>query len=164
MPPSVMTPTGEPASCRHTPAARSPAEVRLHASCVQVDGLGVVLLGASGAGKSDFALRLIDAGALLVADDQLQVRSGDTGLVGRPAKALAGLLEVRGIGILRVPHCPLSPLDVVVELDSAKARIRMPKPATYKILGTELRLLHLDPQSASADAKLRLALRAEQVD
>jgi serine kinase of HPr protein (carbohydrate metabolism regulator) len=136
----------------------------LHASCVQQNGVGIVLLGASGAGKSDFALRLIDAGALLVADDRLQVEATGTGLVGRPAEALAGLLEVRGVGILRIPYCRASPLGLVVELDGAKPMIRMPQPATYAILGTALRLLHLDPRAASAVAKLRLALTAEQVD
>jgi serine kinase of HPr protein (carbohydrate metabolism regulator) len=122
-----------------------------------------VLLGASGAGKSDFALRLIDAGALLVADDRLRVEAGAAGPVGRPAEALAGLLEVRGIGILRLPYCPVSPLGLVVELDGAKPMVRMPQPSTYNLLGTELRLLHLDPRAASADAKLRLALSAELV-
>lgn len=159
MPRSVITSTGELA-----PTTTKPAQTLIHASCVQVDGFGIVLLGPSGAGKSDFALRLIDAGALLVADDQLQVESSQGGLLGRPAEALAGLLEVRGIGILRVPYCPECRLDLVVALDSAKARIRMPEPAFYEILGARLRLLHLDPLSASADAKLRLALRAEQVD
>jgi serine kinase of HPr protein (carbohydrate metabolism regulator) len=143
---------------------QGPAHVWLHASCVQIDGVGIVLLGPSGAGKSDFALRLIDAGALLVADDQLQVEAGETGLVGRPAEALAGLLEVRGIGILRLPYCRVSPLGLVVELDGAKPLVRMPQPATYRLLGTELPLLHLDPGAASADAKLRLALSAERVD
>jgi hypothetical protein len=52
----------------------------------------------------------------------------------------------------------------VVDLDGAKPMIRMPQPATYAILGTALRLLHLDPRAASAVAKLRLALTAEQVD
>jgi len=136
----------------------------LHASCVQLDGVGIVLLGASGAGKSDFALRLIDAGALLVADDRLQVEATAAGLVGRPAEALAGLIEVRGVGILRIPYCRASPLGLVVELDDAKPMIRMPQPATYEILGTALRLLHLDPRAASAVAKLRLALTAERVD
>jgi hypothetical protein len=163
MPRSVVARTSKPASCDGQPAVQGPAHVWLHASCVQIDGVGIVLLGASGAGKSDFALRLIDAGALLVADDQLQVEAGETGLVGRPAEALAGLLEVRGIGILRLPYCRVSPLGLVVEL-VGKPLIRMPEPATYHLLGTALPLLRLDPGAASADAKLRLALSAERVD
>jgi serine kinase of HPr protein (carbohydrate metabolism regulator) len=159
MPHSVVARSGS-AGTGETLAAR-PAPVRLHASCVQLDGRGIVLLGASGAGKSDLALRLIDAGAILVADDQLLVENGAAGPVGRPADALAGLLEVRGVGILRLTYCRISPLGLVVELDSSKPVTRMPMPATYDLLGTELRLLHLDPRSPSAVAKLRIAMTAE---
>ncbi|MBM3488544.1 MAG: hypothetical protein FJX67_18250, partial [Alphaproteobacteria bacterium] len=49
--------------------------LRLHATCIAVDGIGVLVRGASGAGKSDLALRLIDAGARLVADDQVLVEA-----------------------------------------------------------------------------------------
>jgi serine kinase of HPr protein (carbohydrate metabolism regulator) len=139
------------------------AHVRLHATCVQLGGVGVVLLGASGVGKSDLALRLIDAGALLVADDQLEVEATPNGLLGRPAETLAGLLEVRGLGILRLPYCRVSPLGLVVELDAARPAPRLPEPGTYPILGIELRHIRVDPRQASAAAKVRLALRAEQV-
>ena len=162
MPHSVAR-TGMPASCDALSAGRASTHVWLHASCVQLGGVGVVLLGASGAGKSDLALRLIDAGALLVADDRLLVEHGEMELVGRPAETLAGLLEVRGVGILRLPYCPVSPLGLVVELDGTKSVIRMPKPASYNLLGTEVRFLHLDPGSPSAVAKLRLAMTAELV-
>lgn len=162
MPRSVVARTDPSASCDLPSAAH--AHVRLHASCVQLGGVGVVLLGASGAGKSDLALRLIDAGALLVADDQLLIEATGTGLVGRPAEALAGLLEVRGIGILRLPYCPVSPLGLVVELDGARPMTRMPERSTCTLLGTALRRIHLDPGAASAPAKLRLVLTAEQVD
>jgi serine kinase of HPr protein (carbohydrate metabolism regulator) len=134
----------------------------LHASCVQLGGVGVVLLGTSGVGKSDLALRLIDAGALLVADDQLEVEAGPAGLLGRPAENLAGLLEVRGLGILRLPCCRVSPLGLVVELDDADP-VRLPEPSTYTLLGVSLRHMRLDPRQASAVAKIRLALCAEQV-
>jgi HPr kinase/phosphorylase len=137
--------------------------VWLHASCVQLGGIGVVLLGASGVGKSDLALRLIDSGATLVADDQVQVEAGETCLLGRPADALAGLLEVRGLGILRLPYCDVSPLGLVVELDRAEVVARLPTRSTYTLLGTDLRYLRLDPREASADAKVRLALTADRV-
>jgi serine kinase of HPr protein (carbohydrate metabolism regulator) len=135
----------------------------LHATCVQLGGVGVVLLGASGVGKSDLALRLIDAGALLVADDQLCVESGEAGLLGRPAENLAGLLEVRGLGILRLPYCQISLLGLVVELDSARRPPRLPEHLTHRLLGNDLPCLRLDPREASAVAKVRLALTAEQV-
>ena len=122
-----------------------------------------MLLGASGVGKSDLALRLIDSGATLVADDQVHVEAGETGLLGRPAEALAGLLEVRGLGILRLPYCEVSPLGLVVELDRDEIMARLPTRSTYSLLGTDLRYLRLDPREASADAKVRLALTADRV-
>jgi HPr kinase/phosphorylase len=163
MPREVVAQASRPGSIGLPRAAPEAAHVRLHATCVQLGGVGVVLLGASGVGKSDLALRLIDAGALLVADDQLEVEAGPTGLLGRPAERLAGLLEVRGLGILRLPYCRVSPLGLVVELDAATQAPRLPEPSTYPILGTELPCLRLDPRQASAAAKVRLALRAEQV-
>lgn len=137
--------------------------VWLHASCVQIGGTGVVLLGASGIGKSDLALRLIDAGGLLVADDQLHIEADAAGLLGRPAPALAGLLEVRGVGILRLPHCAISRLGLVVELDRAETVTRLPDRSTYTLLGADLRYLRLDPREPSAAAKVRLALTADRV-
>jgi HPr kinase/phosphorylase len=163
MPRDVVAHASKPVSHAVPRAAPEAAHLWLHATCVQLGGVGVVLLGASGVGKSDLALRLIDAGALLVADDQLHVEAAKAGLLGRPAENLAGLLEVRGLGILRLPYCPVSPLGLVVELDCASQAARLPEPQAYPLLGTELRYLRLDPRQASADAKVRLALTAEQV-
>jgi len=162
MPREVVAQASGPAASGLPLATPEAAHVRLHATCVQLGGVGVVLLGASGVGKSDLALRLIDAGALLVADDQLHVKATPAGLLGRPAETLAGLLEVRGLGILRLPYCRESPLGLVVELDAGPV-LRLPEPSTYPILGIELRRLRLDPCEASAAAKIRLALCADQV-
>ena len=159
----VVAQASRPASADLPPAAPQTAHVWLHASCVQLGGVGVVLLGASGVGKSDLALRLIDAGAQLVADDQLRVESGPSGLLGRPAETLAGLLEVRGLGIVRLPYCRVSPLGLAVELDVAAPVLRLPEPSSYTLLGVGLRRLRLDPRQASAVAKIRLGLSAEQV-
>src|SRR5918995_2632352 len=94
---------------RATTADGTAVSIWLHATCVELSGTGVVLLGASGSGKSDLALRLIDLGARLVADDQLAVeRQGDR-LLGRPAETLAGLLEVRGFGLVQLPWWAVCP-------------------------------------------------------
>lgn len=162
MPRDVVAQASRPASADLPRAAPQAAHVWLHASCVQLGGAGVVLLGPSGVGKSDLALRLIDAGAQLVADDQLRVETGPGGLLGRPAETLAGLLEVRGLGIIRLPYCPLSPLGLVVELGTEPPP-RLPEASTYTLLGFRLRHLRLDPRQASAVAKIRLGLSAEQV-
>ncbi len=135
----------------------------LHASCVELAGTGIVLLGPSGSGKSDLALRLIDGGARLVADDQLAVEREGQHLYGRPAASLAGLLEVRGLGIVRLRHGARSRLGLVVDLDPQSAAERLPEPAFHDLLGIALPCLHLDPRTPSACAKVRLALAAERV-
>jgi HPr kinase/phosphorylase len=145
------------------PASASAAALWLHATCVELNATGIVLLGPSGSGKSDLALRLIDRGARLVADDQLTVeRQGDR-LLGRPAEALAGLLEVRGYGIVKLPWRAPCPLGLAVGLDSVGPLPRLPEPESYDLLGVRLPYLRLDPRAASACAKIRLALTAERL-
>jgi HPr kinase/phosphorylase len=136
---------------------------RLHATCVQIGAAGVLLLGPSGSGKSDLALRLIDAGALLVADDQVEVERRGERLLGRAADALAGLIEVRGVGILRMRHCAQSPIDLAVELVPVARLARLPETLGYSLLGVELPRLRLDPRAPSAAARVRLALSTERV-
>lgn len=153
-------------AARHSAAREAPAAhacVSLHASCVRFAGVGVVLLGCSGSGKSDLALRLIDAGGRLVADDRLSVERNGAVLIGRPAAALAGLIEIRGVGILRVEHEPSSPLGLVCELHPAGVFERLPEPRSYRLLGVDLPYMRIDPNTASAPAKIKLALEAERV-
>lgn len=135
----------------------------LHATAVAIaTELGpraVLLRGPSGSGKSDLGLRLIDAGAQLVADDQSElVRVGDR-VVVRPPSAIAGLIEVRGIGILRLDPLMQAPLALIADLAATEAIDRLPLPRTERILGLDLPLIAVAPFEASAAAKLRLALR-----
>jgi HPr kinase/phosphorylase len=132
----------------------------LHATAVAIDGRALLLRGASGSGKSDLALRLIDAGARLVADDQSELyRQGDRVIVRAPAP-IAGLLEVRGIGILRLDALSEAPVALIVDLVPAENLERLPARQTETILGLALPLIAVMPFDASAAAKLRLALRA----
>lgn len=131
----------------------------IHATCVALDGRGVVLRGPSGGGKSDLALRLIDGGARLVADDRVIVVPGPGGPVARAPAAIAGLIEVRGIGPLAVPAVDAVPVVLVCDLAPGPHE-RLPAPATTGDLGVALPLIRLDPFEASAPAKLRLAVAA----
>ncbi|MDO5641444.1 MAG: serine kinase [Paracoccus sp. (in: a-proteobacteria)] len=91
------------------------ADESIHASAVQMAGRGVLILGPSGSGKSSLAMRLIALGGRLIADDRVILMRRDTRLWARPPARLAGLIEARGIGLMRVPHAP-GPIDLVVDL------------------------------------------------
>jgi serine kinase of HPr protein (carbohydrate metabolism regulator) len=130
----------------------------VHATTVAIDNRAVLLRGPSGSGKSDLALRLIDAGARLVADDRSELRrDGDAILVSAP-QTIAGLIEVRGIGILRVDFLASVRLSLVVDLVAPQAVERMPEQLSETILGLAVPVLALSPFEASAPAKLRFAL------
>ncbi len=129
------------------------AAASLHASCAARDGAGVLLLGEPGAGKSDLLLRLIDRGFTLVADDRVRIE----GREASAPEALAGLLEVRGLGLLRLPFAASARLALVVRLARGE---RLPLPARYDDL--DLPMVLLDPWPASAPIRVGLALDAVQ--
>ena len=132
--------------------------VLVHASCVALEARGVLLRGATGAGKSDLALRLIEAGARLVADDQVALTSSGGRLLAAPPTRIAGLLEVRGIGIVSMDYVPQCPVDLVVDLARPETVERMPEAVTVELAGRRVRRVALAPFEASAPAKVRLAL------
>lgn len=89
----------------------------VHATAVAIGGAGVLLCGPSGSGKSDLALRLIDRGAILVADDVVNLRFADGRLHAYPEPTLRGLLEVAGVGIVEFPYLDEAPIALAVRLD-----------------------------------------------
>ena len=136
----------------------------IHATAVALEtelGFRAVLLrGRSGSGKSDLALRLIDAGARLVTDDQSVLsRRGDAIVVTAPAR-ISGLMEVRGIGIMRVEALAEAPVVLIADLVPSEQIDRMPERRRETILGLSLPVIAVAPFEASAPAKLRLALHA----
>ena len=134
-----------------------PSSHRLHATTIAIDGVAVMIEGASGSGKSDLALRLIDRGATLVSDDQtLVVRSGRVLLARAPA-TIAGRIEVRGIGVIAMAHLDDVPVGLLVRVDGAPER--MPERRARKIAGIDVRQFAVDPFDASAPIKVELALR-----
>jgi HPr kinase/phosphorylase len=134
--------------------------VNIHATCLTVEKKGVLLLGRSGAGKSDLALRLIDDGARLVADDRVELYLARGRLKARAPKSIAGLMEVRGLGVIALPHAPATDVALAVKLG---AETRLPEAAFYAppLAGAApLPLITLNARLPSAPAKLRLALTA----
>ena len=131
----------------------------IHGTVVDIDGAGVLLRGPPGSGKSDLALRLIDRGAALVADDRVILSVDDGGLAASAPGPGAGKLEIRGLGIVRVPHLARAAVHLVVDLVEPDRIERLPKAAETVLLGVALPVLNLAPFEASAPAKVRLALR-----
>jgi serine kinase of HPr protein (carbohydrate metabolism regulator) len=129
----------------------------VHATCIAIHGRAVLLMGRSGAGKSDLALRLIDRGATLVSDDYTDLSTDGTLLIASPPATIAGRMEVRGIGIVETPFVATAPVALVVRLDAPVER--MPEPATYTLAERAIPSISLDPFEASAPIKLELALR-----
>lgn len=89
---------------------------------------GVLILGASGSGKSRLALNLIDKGAQLVADDQVFLATDRGALFARAPHATAGLIEVRGLGILRLGHRWLARIVLVIDMEAPAPRLSLPVP------------------------------------
>jgi len=132
----------------------------VHATAVALEDDAILLRGPPGAGKSDLALRLIENGARLIADDQTLLRRADNHVLVRAPAAVAGLIEVRGVGILRVDYLDEAPLALVVDLVPSTEVERIPDDRFEVVLGLPIRVIALAPFEVSAVAKLRLARRA----
>jgi len=136
--------------------------VNIHATCVRIGRHGVLLLGKSGAGKSDLALRLIGRGARLVADDRCDLSVVRNRLVARAPKTIAGLLEVRGLGIVAFPSTPSTAVALAVDLSAPVERLPEPRryaPPLALRQSAQPPLIALDAFEASAADKVFVALR-----
>ncbi|WP_088343601.1 MULTISPECIES: HPr kinase/phosphatase C-terminal domain-containing protein [Rhodomicrobium] len=138
----------------------------IYGTCVALGESAALLRGPSGSGKSDLALRFVLGmdpvlDAALVSDDQLSVAARGGRLIGSPPPALAGRLEVRGVGIVTLPYRREAELKLIVELSEPDDVPRFPPPKlpTETVCGVALPVLALAPFEASAPLKLRLALQ-----
>lgn len=132
----------------------------IHATGVAIGGRALLITGPSGSGKSDLALRLIDRGAMLVSDDQVELGRGEDGRVHASAPTtIAGKMEVRGIGIVAMAH--VSPMPVALLIELTHEVERMPEARRRLICDEEIPLIALDPFEAGAAIKAELALREQ---
>ena len=118
---------------------------------------GVMLTGASGAGKSDLALRLIQAGFRLVADDYAHVWASGGRLYATAPPTIAGQIEARGLGMLPVPARILTRVSLIAHLAAGVVE-RLPEPRFDAVDGVDVARIDLDPRPASAVAVVAGAL------
>ncbi len=142
----------------------------VHGSCVSLGEAGVLLLGPPGSGKSDLVLRLIDqpgygvSGKLkhaeLVADDQVVIKFEEGHLVASAPATIAGRIEIRGLGLMDLPHRAAVVLALAVRFDARESIERLPdlEKFRFEILGTSLPMVQIDLASPSAPARIRAAL------
>ena len=139
----------------------------IHGTCVAIGSCGVLLRGAPGSGKSDLALRLLGQAHLdawLVADDQVQLSRRGNELWAQAPASIVGLIEVRGLGIIRLDALEEVQLRLVLDLRDSADVPRLPEAATYTIDGVSLPLYPCAPFEASAPDKAALLVRALDED
>ena len=130
---------------------------RIHSTSVVIDDNGVLILGDSGSGKSDLALRLIDNGATLISDDISICKKNSNNIYLYCPPEIKGLLEVREIGIITVPFVERIKLRLVVNLNSNNNE-RFPKDSSFRILGIKIPLISIEGKNSSAVAKIKVKL------
>jgi RNase adaptor protein for sRNA GlmZ degradation len=130
--------------------------VLVHATAVAIGGRAVLLLGRSGSGKSDLALRLIDRGAVLIADDQVVLTAGAGVLVADAPATIAGLIEARGVGLLPQSHRRGVVVALAIDLEGVPQRL--PEVTRRVWAGVSIPLVALAPFEVSAPIKVEQAL------
>ena len=132
----------------------------VHASAVCLDGQGVLLLGESGSGKSTVALNLIESyGAELIGDDRIALFAEGAALLARPYENLHGLIELRGLGLLRLPYCAKADIGLAVELGAASQVPRLAPSAYFTHDGVAVPLLRLHGHDPNTPLKIKWALK-----
>jgi serine kinase of HPr protein (carbohydrate metabolism regulator) len=139
-------------------------EATVHASAATVAGRGVLIRGAAGSGKSSLILQLLTTGqkdTALVADDRVVLRHEADHVIAAAPDAIAGLLEIRGQGIVRVPFVARATVDLVVDLMPAAECPRLPAPEerAVTLCGVTVARIFVASGTPDGGARVRAALR-----
>ena len=131
----------------------------IYATSLELNHKGILLIGPSGSGKSDLALRLIkEKQAVLIADDRTNIELISGTIIASCPQTIQGLLEVRGIGIVKMPYKEKSKISLIIELANNLEQIeRLPQVETTTLLGIKIKKIHLYPFELSAVHKVALA-------
>lgn len=151
--------SGPPEEAGQAGQGAANAPLLLHATGVAFGaGRGVAIIGPSGAGKSALALALISAGAQLVGDDRLHVFANGDALFARPPRTIAGLIEQRGLGLVRLCFLRLARLRLIIDLATPETR-RLPPAAHSRLCGIKLPCLRAPVIDSAALATFPFAVR-----
>src|ERR1700761_105313 len=112
--------------------------VTVHATCIAIDGHGILLRGPSGSGKSDLALRAIDGGAQLVADDQVALTRHGENVIASAPSSLHGLIEIRGLGIMRMDAAAEARVMLVADMADPDIIERLPERRHCELAGASI--------------------------
>lgn len=136
----------------------------LHGTLISHQGIGCLILGWSGSGKSRLAIEAMMLGAKLIADDQVQLSLNTGMLMGAPARGLQGVIEMRGLGLVKLPDTAgQHVVHLIAEITQIEQIERLPTVReTRELLGHKLPVLRLPPPPASSGAMLLWAIRAIQ--
>lgn len=127
-------------------------ESLLHASAIAAHGRAALILGPSGSGKSTLALECLALGARLLGDDRVCLRRAGGRVIAASPPRLAGVIEARGIGLLRAPVAAPAPVALVIDLGRTEST-RLPPHRVRRIMGVEVPLCH-DPQTRAFPAAI----------
>lgn len=130
--------------------------MNIHASCIKINEKGILVIGNSGSGKSDLCLRLIkEFNAVLVADDRVDIEKEEEKIIASAPDNLKGLLEVRGVGIVKMPFLDSCFIDAVIKLvDDSEYVERLPEPEFFEINDIKIPKFTLHGNDISLSCKI----------
>ena len=134
----------------------------IHSTAISLNGDGILIKGPSGSGKTDLALRLIESGGKLISDDQVIIKRKAKRLFLSSPKELNGLMQLSGIGIVKVDYVQNIPLELVVKLQPYKNLDPFPINKEEIIKDLSIPVLSLYSFAVSATAKIKIALDVQK--
>ena len=116
----------------------------MHATSVDIDGKGVVILGKSGTGKSNLAVKLISMGAKLISDDQTKFKLKENTIIVSKPETTPNLIEARGIGLIKVPFVVSAKLFCFVKITNLELK-RLPDAKKKSCFGKKIKMMEFNP-------------------
>ena len=136
--------------------------INIHATTISYKNIGIMIMGESGSGKSDLALRMIvQKGAKLVADDRTEIAIKNGEIIASCPENIRNMIEVRGVGIVPLKSKKNVKIALVVELvDNINKIERMPRKETFFFADAAVEKLKLYPFEVSASDKLVIKIKS----